>query len=186
MLRGGPRDLPERQQTLRDTIDWSYELLAADEKTLFEVVSVFSDCTFEAVEAVAGGIERLGESEVDIVEGLVSLVDKSLIRLSDDGAADPRLRMLETIREYATDRLKADPELHNAACQAHAAYFADFAQRQWHRMAGHEREAAMEAMAADVENLRIAWRYWVAEGDLEQLHKMVNGLWLLFDGRGWY
>ena len=186
LLRGGARDLPERQQTLRDTIDWSYELLEAGEKTLFAVVSVFSGCTFEAVEAVAGGIERLGESEVDIVEGLVSLVDKSLIRLSDDGAAEPRLRMLETIREYAADRLKADPDLHYAACQAHAAYFADFAQRGWRRMAGHEREAAMEAMAADVENLKIAWRYWVAEGDLEQLHKMVNGLWLLYDGRGWY
>ena len=198
LLRGGARDLPERQQTLRDTIDWSYELLEAGEKTLFAVVSVFSGCTFEAVEAVAGGIERLGESEVDIVEGLVSLVDKSLIRLSDDrapstdggpsnnGDGEPRLRMLETIREYAADRLQADPDLHAAACQAHAAYFAEFAQRGWRRMAGHEREAAMEAMAADVENLKIAWRYWVAEGDLEQLHKMVNGLWLLYDGRGWY
>ncbi len=186
LLRGGARDLPERQQTLRDTIDWSYELLEAHEKTLFEVVSVFSGCTFEAVETVVGGIERLGEGEVDVVEGLVSLVDKSLIRLSDDGARDPRLRMLETIREYAADRLNADPELHDAACQAHAAYFADFGQRQWRRMAGYEREAAMEAMTAELENLKIAWHYWANEGDLEQLHKMVDSLWLLYDRRGWY
>jgi predicted ATPase len=186
LLRGGARDLPERQQTLRNTIDWSYELLAAHEKTLFEVVSVFSGCTFEAVEAVVGKIERLDESEVDIVEGLVSLVDKSLIRLSDDGVGESRLRMLETIREYTADRLKADPDLHNAACHAHAAYFANFAQRQWQRMTGNEREAAMEEMTADVENLQIAWRYWVAEGDLEQLHEMVNGLWMLNDGQGWY
>lgn len=192
LLRGGARDLPERQQTLRDTIDWSYELLEGHEKTLFEVVSIFSGCTFEAVEAVAGAIERLSESEVDIVEGLVSLIDKSLVRLSDDSApsndgdGEPRLRMLETIREYAAERLEADPDLHAAACQAHAAYFADFAQRGWRRMAGSEREAAMAEMTAEVENLKIAWRYWTAGGDLEQLHKMVNGLWLLYDGRGWY
>ncbi len=198
LLRGGARDLPERQQTLRDTIDWSYELLAGPEKTLFEVVSVFSGCTFEAVEAVVGGIDRLAESEMEIVDGLVSLVDKSLIRLSEDGAppldgaptnggaAEPQLRMLETIREFAAERLQADPALHQAARQAHAAYFADFAQRQWRRMAGHEREAAMAEMTAEVENLKLAWRYWVTEGDLEQLHKMVDGLWLLYDGRGWY
>ncbi len=186
LLRGGARDLPERQQTLRHTIDWSYELLSAHEKTLFEVLSVFSGCTFEAVEAVAGGIERLAGSEVDLDEAFMSLVDKSLMRLSDDSAGEPRLRMLETIREYAADRLKADPDLHNAARQAHAAYFADFAQRQWRRMPGFEREEAMEELSTDVENLRIAWRNWVAEGDLVQLHKMVNGLWLLYDGRGWY
>jgi predicted ATPase/class 3 adenylate cyclase len=192
LLRGGARDLPERQQTLRDTIDWSYELLAEDEKTLFQVVSVFSSCTFEAVEAVAGEIERLDDSDLDVVEGLVSLVDKSLIRLSEEGAlsnngeGEPRLRMLETIREYAAERLKADPELHRTTCQAHAGYFADFAQRQWRRMVGSEREAAMAELAADVKNLQIAWHYWVTAGDLEPLQKMVDGLWLLYDGRGWY
>lgn len=186
LLQGGARDLPERQQTLRDTIDWSYELLATHEKTLFEVVSVFSGCTFEAVEAVAGRIERLTASEMNIVEGLVSLVDKSLIRLADDGAGEPRLRMLETIREYAASRLKASPELHHAACHGHAAYFADFAQQQWRRMAGQEREAAVEEMTADVENLKSAWRYWKAGGDLEQLQNMLNGLWLLYDSRSWY
>ena len=186
LLRGGARDLPERQQTLRDTIEWSYELLAEHEKTLFEVVSVFSGCTFEAVEEVVGEIERPSESDVDILEGLVSLVDKSLIRLSDDVAGEPRLQMLETIREYAADRLETDPDLQQAVCRAHAAYFADFAQRQWQRIIGTEREAAMEEMTSEVENLKIAWRYWVAEGDLEQLYKMVNALWLLYDGRGWY
>jgi predicted ATPase/class 3 adenylate cyclase len=186
LLQGGARDLPERQQTLRHTIDWSYDLLAEGEKTLFGLISVFSSGSFEAVETVAAGIERLADGQLDILEGLVSLADKSLIRLSDDQAGEPRLRMLETIHEYAKDRLEADPELYQAACRAHAAYFADFAQEEWRRMAGHEREAAMAAMAADVENLRIAWRYWATNGDLEQLQKMVNGLWLLYDRRGWY
>jgi predicted ATPase len=186
LLRGGARDLPERQQTLRDTIDWSYELLAASEKVLFEVVSVFSGCTFEEVEEVIGGIKRLDEGAVDIIEGLFSLVDKSLMRLSDTGAGEPRLRMLETIREYAADRLKADPDLHKATFHSHAVYFAEFSQRQWRRMAGYEREAATEEMTVSVENLKIAWRNWVEEGNLEYLHKMVNGLWLLYDRRGWY
>jgi predicted ATPase/class 3 adenylate cyclase len=186
LLSGGARDLPERQQTLRDTIDWSYELLADEEKTLFEVVSVFSGSTFEAVEAVVDDIESLDENVVDVVEGLVSLVDKSLIRMSEDSAGEPRLRMLETIREYAADRLKVDQDLHDAVCRAHANYYADFAERQSGLMMGSEREEAMEEMSADVENLQIAWHYWVDEGNLEQLHKMVNGLWLLYDGRGWY
>lgn len=186
LLRGGARDLPERQQTLRHTIDWSYDLLADGEKTLFELISVFSSGSFEAVETVAAGIERLTDGQVDILEGLVSLVDKSLIRMIDDQTGESRLRMLETIREYASDRLEADPELNQAACRAHAIYFADFAQEQWRRMAGHEREAAMGAMAAEVENLRIAWHYWATKGELEELQKMVNGLWLLFDRRGWY
>jgi predicted ATPase len=186
LLRGGARDLPERQQTLRDTIDWSYELLEVGEKTLFEVLSVFSTSTFEAVEAVVNGIEPLAEIEMDVVEELASLIDKSLIRLMDDSAEEPRLHMLETIREYAAERLQANPDLHVAARQAHATYFADIAQQGWQRMAGYEREAAMQELAADVENLKLAWRYWVAAGDLEQLHKMVNGLWLLYDGRGWY
>jgi predicted ATPase/class 3 adenylate cyclase len=186
LLRGGARDLPERQQTLRDAIGWSYDLLSGGEKTLFAVLSVFSGCTFEAVEAVAGGIERLVENDLDIEEGLLSLVDKSLIRLWEDDAVEPRFRMLETIREYAAGRLKEDPGLHDATCHAHAIYFADFAQRQWRRMAGFEREAAMGEMAIDVENLKIAWHYWAERGDLERLHQMVNGLWLLYDGRGWY
>ncbi len=192
LLSGGARDLPERQQTLNDTIHWSYELLTEGEKTLFQVVSVFSGCTFEAVEEIAGEIELLVRSEMDIVEGLVSLVDKSLIRLSDGGIlsnggnGEPRLKMLETIREFAAYRLKADPDLNKDTCRAHANYFADFAQRQWGRFAGYERELAMAELAVDVENLKIAWGYWANKGELEQLHKMVDGLWLLYEGQGWY
>lgn len=186
LLRGGARDLPERQQTLHDTIEWSYELLSEGEKILFEVLSVFSGCSFESAEAVANEIERFASDEMDVQDGLVSLVDKSLVRLSDDADGEPRLRMLETIREYATERLKADPELYDVTCHAHAAYYADFTQQGWRGMSSHEREVAMQEMATDAENLEIAWRYWVAGGDLERLHEMVDGLWLLYDRRGWY
>ncbi|MFN2234277.1 MAG: adenylate/guanylate cyclase domain-containing protein [Anaerolineales bacterium] len=186
LLKGGARDLPERQQTLRDTIDWSYNLLDSSEKRLFEVVSVFSGSTFESVESVANNIDQLGEIELDIFEGLFSLVDKSLIRMLDDGVGEPRLQMLETIREYAYDRLKEDSGLHDTACRMHATYFAEFAQQQWKRMTGYERDPAIQRMTVDLENLKIAWRYWVSEGDLEKLQQMVNGLWLLYDVNGWY
>ena len=115
LLRGGARDLPVRQQTLRDTIDWSYELLDSGEQRLFALLSIFPGCTFAAVEVVASGIQRLDERGVDILNGLTSLVDKSLIRRADQGTGKPRLLMLETIREYAAERLEEDPEFAVAA-----------------------------------------------------------------------
>jgi predicted ATPase len=186
LLRGGARDLPVRQQTLRDTIDWSHELLDTGEQRLFALLSVFSGCTFEAVEQVAGGIQVLDETAVDVLDGLASLVDKSLIRQAGHGSGEARFVMLETIREYAAERLEQRSELHAAAHFAHATYFADFTQRQWERLIGHEREAALGELETEIENLRTAWRYWVAKGDFEQLRKLADGLWLLYDARGWY
>ncbi|MFN2255003.1 MAG: adenylate/guanylate cyclase domain-containing protein [Candidatus Promineifilaceae bacterium] len=186
LLRGGARDLPERQQTLRDTIDWSYELLSEQEQNLFAVLSVFAGCTFEAAEAVASESVILAEAEVETLEAVESLVDKSLLRILDDGTAEPRLRMLETIREYAGERLQENPDRHEAVRRAHAAYFSDFTQEQRRRLTGYEREKALEALAAEFENLQIAWQYWAAQGDFNQLQKMVDGLWMLYEGRGWY
>ncbi len=187
LLRGGARDLPVRQQTLRDAIDWSYELLDTGEQRLFELLSVFpGGCSFEAIEAAASGIERLDETGVDIFDGLASLVEKSLIRQVDQETGEPRLLMLETIREYAADRLEADSGFSAVAHRAHATYFSDYTQRQWERLTGYGREAALGEMAVDIENVRTAWRYWVGERDLEQLGKFVDSLWLLYDVRGWY
>jgi predicted ATPase/class 3 adenylate cyclase len=187
LLRGGARDLPVRQQTMRDAIDWSYELLDAGEQRLFELLSVFTGgCSFEAVEEVASGSERLDEAGIDILDGLASLLEKSLIRQVDQEGGEPRLRMLETIREYAAERLEADAEFGAAARRAHAVYFAGFTQRQWERLTGPAREAALEALVADIENVRTAWAYWVGERDLEQLGKFVDSLWLVYDARGWY
>jgi predicted ATPase len=186
VLRGGARDLPLRQQALRDTIDWSYELLGGGEQRLFALLSVFAGCTFEAVEAVASGMRPLDGMGLDVLEGVASLLDKSLIRQTDQDTGESRLLMLETIREYATERLDQDPEFGTAAHQAHAIYFAEFAQRQWKRLSGDGREAALREMESDIENLRIASHYWVERKDLEQLNKFVNSLLLLYDARGWY
>jgi predicted ATPase len=96
LLRGGPRDVPARQQTLRGAIDWSYQLLEPAEQRLFELLSVFTGTDVEAVEAVAASIETVTETGMDPLDGLASLLDKSLVRQADQGQ-EGRLVMLETI-----------------------------------------------------------------------------------------
>jgi predicted ATPase/class 3 adenylate cyclase len=186
LLRGGAQDLPARQQTLRATIEWSYQLLEPGEQRLFELLSVFSGISYDAVEAVASGIDRLREAGIDTLDGVASLADKSLIRQADAGAGEPRLVMLETIREYAAERLDDLPDFRAAARRAHAVHFTDFAQRQWEHLTGDQRDTALAVMAAEIENLRLAWRYWVAERDLDQLNRLVDSLWLLYDTQGSY
>jgi len=184
--RSGARDLPTRQQTLRDTIEWSYQLLESDEQRFFELLSAFSGITLEAVEAVADGIDGIPGARIDALDGLGSLLDKSLIRQADAGHGEPRLVMLETIREYAAERLHNLPEFSAAVRRAHAAYFANFARRQWEQLIGDQRDTALAAMAAEIDNLRLAWRYWVDEGDLDHLNELVDSLWLVYDTQGSY
>ncbi|HEX7589114.1 MAG TPA: adenylate/guanylate cyclase domain-containing protein, partial [Anaerolineae bacterium] len=184
LLRGGAGDLPARQQTLRDTIDWSYELLDSSEQALFKLLAVFSSATIECVETVAGRLERI--DPFDVIEAAGSLVDKSLVRQTEEAGGQARLRMLETIREFATARLEEDAVFNTAARRAHAAFFAEFTASQWANLMSEGRERALDALTLELENIRTAWRYWAAEGNLEQLGKFTDCLWLLYDVRGWY
>jgi predicted ATPase/serine/threonine protein kinase len=119
LLTGGARDLPARQQTLRGAIDWSYGLLSSGEQTLFRRLSVFvSGCTLEAVEAVCN---TKADLELDVLEGVASLVDKSLLQRVERGKEESRFVMLDTIREYGMERLAASGE-EAAIRRAHAAY----------------------------------------------------------------
>ncbi|HET7376498.1 MAG TPA: AAA family ATPase, partial [Anaerolineae bacterium] len=186
LLRGGARDLPERQQTLRDTIDWSFEMLSAGEQRLFKILSVFAGVTLEAVEVVAGHLRQVETLDFDVFDGVSSLADKSLIRHTDEAASGSRLRMLETIREFAAARLDEDPEFSAAVHRAHATFFAEFTQSQWVHLVSDGRDSALKTLTADLENIQAAWRYWVSTGNLEQLGKLTNCLWLLYDARGWY
>ena len=186
LLRGGARDLPVRQQTLRGTIDWSFELLNKEEQQLFSLLSVFSGFTFESVEKTAAGVKQLDESGLDILDGLTSLIDKSLIRREDQNSGGSRLLMLETIREYSAERLDENSEFAAFVRRSHAEYFADFTQDLWNLLTGPERESTLEEIEFDIENMKIVWRYWVSEGNLEQLQKLTNSLWLIYDAKGWY
>jgi predicted ATPase len=182
----GARDMPERQQTLRRTIDWSYELLGAGEQRLFELLSVFSGSTIEAAEGVVSLIKFSEDINLDVLDGLTSLVAKNLVRKVDLPSGFTKLAMLETIREYACERLEENPDFSQAVRLAHATYFANFSQSQWEHPVGDGREAVIERLEADIENLQIAWNYWVRQGNLEQLRKLSDSLWLIYDARGWY
>ena len=186
VLTGGARDLPARQQTLRATIEWSYQLLEPGEQRLLDLLSVFAGAEFEAIEVVAANLDQVTEAGTDILNGLASLLDKSLIRQDDAGEAEPRLVMLETIKEFAAERLSQRPDFHASARRAHAGYFADFAHRQLEQLDGQLSDPVLGEMAAEIENLRLAWQYWAAERDLDRLNTMVDSLWFLYDAFGWY
>jgi predicted ATPase len=119
LLTGGARDLPARQQTLRGAIDWSFGLLSAPEQTLFRRLAVFEGgCTLDAIEAVCNTRQDLG---VEVLDGMESIVDKSLMQQQEQAEGEPRFTMLETIREYALEQLAASGE-HDKVRRAHAAY----------------------------------------------------------------
>jgi predicted ATPase len=120
LLKGGPRDAPARQKTLRDTIGWSYDLLGAQERELFGRLSVFAGgCTLEAAEAVCDRGEDLTEEVLDL---LASLMDKSLLNRAEVEDGEGRFWMLETVKEYALERLDAAGEEEKIR-RAHAAHY---------------------------------------------------------------
>ncbi len=185
ILGSGTRELPERQQTLRATIEWSYQLLTPQEQRLFEVLACFHGADVEAVESVARSIaDRV--PGIDPIDGLISLVDKSLLRQSDREGEEPRFEMLESVQEYATERLDTDAELASRARSAHAAYYAQWASQRGLKTAGPERSTALRELARELENLRAAWRLSTEGHDLERLEVFMRGLWPLHDANGWY
>ena len=183
LLRGGARDLPDRQKTLRGTIEWSYELLSPDERLLFESLSVFSGARLQDVERVTAAIRAL--SEVDVVDGMQSLVDKSLLRSVDGMRGKRWFSMLETIREYAVERLNGRPELADELRRRHAEHFADLARDIRPALAGPERLLLLAELSQQ-RNLREAWRYWLQANDVARLYDLLDTLWVLYDAHGWY
>jgi predicted ATPase/class 3 adenylate cyclase len=175
------RDRPERQQTLWGAIGWSYDLLDEPDRRMFALMSVFSTASMEAFEEVAAATIP----GVDAIESLASLVDQSLIR-GQDVTGTRRFSMLQTVREYALDRLAADPEWAGRVEEAHAAYYSEYTQSLADLLAGPKRQETLERMSVELGNLRSAWRHWVDKGALERLYDLLDGLWALNDARGWY
>ncbi len=182
LLTGGPRDLPDRQRTLRSTIDWSYELLDLGERQLFELFSVFADADVAAVEEVAG---RCGLSEdVDVVDALESLIDKSLLR-PIPGGGSARIGMLQTIRDYAREKLAASGAGERVRA-AHAQFFADRVAAAGGGLSGKSRPKKLIQLETDLANSQEAWRYFLHRADTSRLDSMLEGLWALYQSRGWY
>jgi predicted ATPase/class 3 adenylate cyclase len=184
VLRGGARDLPDRQRTLRSAIAWSYELLSAEERLLFEVFGVFSGARLDDVEQITERINAL--SAVDVVDGMQSLVDKSLLRSIDRDSGKRWFSMLETIRDYAVERLNARPQLCDEVRRRHAEHFAAMARDVRPALGGPERSRLLAELSQELGNLRKAWRYWLEGNDVARLYELLDTLWVLHDARGWY
>jgi predicted ATPase/class 3 adenylate cyclase len=193
LLASTAQNLPARQRTLRGAIDWSYDLLSESEQRLFGRLSVFrGGFTLDAAEQVTAGAE-LG---ADVLEGVSSLVNKSLLR-TEEQAVETRFAMLQTIREYARERLSESGEA-SAVMKSHALHFFGLARESEDQLMGTEQVQWLERLDREHDNLRAAferatelrivdealtaagamWRYWQlrahfaeARGILERLLK---------------
>jgi predicted ATPase len=162
LLTGGALDLPARQQTLRNTVAWSYGLLNASEQTLFRRLSVFAGgCTLEGVEAVC---DTKGDLGLDVLDGMASMVDKSLAQQVEQPDNEARFFMLSTIREYALERL-AESDDEAPTRRAHAAYYLVLAEE------GAEDSVArpewLDRFEVEHDNFRLALNYLITTGDAE-------------------
>ena len=180
LLTGGALDLPERQQTLRRTIDWSHELLNEVEQKLFRRLSVFSGgATLEAGEAVCNTDLDLG---IELFEGLASLVDKNLVQRIDGGIAEPRFAMLETIREYALERLAASGE-ESAVRRAHAAYCLVLAEEGNPELSPENRTAWLARCDVEIDNFRSALDWLFENRELDWAVRLTMALFRFWDMR---
>jgi predicted ATPase len=164
LLTGGARDLPQRQQTLRAAMDWSYDLLSPAEQTLFRRLSVFvGGCSLEGVEAVC---DTTGDLDLDLLDGMASLVDKSLVQQVEPAKGESRLVMLETIREYALEKLEASGE-EALTKRAHAAYCLVLAEEQATQQSGAEEAEWLERCALEQNNFRAGIEWLTETGNAE-------------------
>jgi predicted ATPase/class 3 adenylate cyclase/DNA-binding CsgD family transcriptional regulator len=161
VLTSETRDVPVRQQTLRNTIAWSYHLLDAQEQRLFRQLSVFAGgCTLEAAEAVCAVLSD-GDGGGPVLDGVASLTDKSLLQLTAQEEGELRLVMLETIREYGLERLAEAGET-EATREAHAAYYLALAEEAEPHLKGAEQNRWLARLEQERENLRTALS-WLLE-----------------------
>jgi predicted ATPase/DNA-binding CsgD family transcriptional regulator len=166
LLTGGARDLPARQQTLRGTIQWSYELLNADEQRLFRWLSVLvGGCTFEVAKVIC---------EQASLDNLDSLVNKSLL-VQHETDHSPRLSMLETIREFGLEQLNHTHELESAR-RAHAAYYLEFAEDAVRGLTGADQKRCLQRLDREQDNLRAALHWAMERSEVEFAQRMAGAL----------
>lgn len=201
LLTGGARDLPERHQTLRSTIQWSYDLLHPSEQMLFRYMSVFvGGSTLEAIDAVCnagGALESLG---IDVLDGVASLVDKSLVRQevgtpTDTTAtsgrveteSEPRFGMLGTMREYALELLQnTDPEEGTRLFQQHTSYYLTLAEQGRAGIEGQQQELWLDRLDLEHDNIQAALKLAIEQSNAEVALRFCGALWIFWQMRGYY
>lgn len=180
LLTGGARDLPQRQQTLRSAIDWSYDLLSPAEQKLFRRLSVFvGGSNLEGVEAVC---DTKGDLDLDLLDGMASMVDKSLLQQAEQPNGESRFLMLETIREYALEKLEASGE-QALAKRAHAAYCLVLAEEESSAPRGADEAEWLEHFALERDNFRAALEWLTESGDAEWGLRLCAALFRFWETR---
>jgi predicted ATPase len=192
LLSGGPRDLPERQQTLRDTVAWSYDLLDETEKTLFRRLAVFAGgFALEAADEVCGPATP---ADGDVLEILASLVDNSLlVSVAETSVAseEPRFMMLETIREYAAEHLRSDGEAEEMH-RAHALYYVALAEAAQPEASPQMFDEWLAVLEREHDNLRAALRWAIRHQEVDIGARLGLMMWRFWsenfhvgEGRRW-
>jgi predicted ATPase/class 3 adenylate cyclase len=172
LVTGGARNLPERQRTLRGTIEWSFALLEGGERVLFARLAVFSGGrTLEAIEAIC---DAKGDLPVDALDGVSSLLDKSLLRQEEGPEGEPRFVMLETIHEYARERLEESGEAEEVR-RLHAEYFLGLAEEAEPELTGPDQLAWLERLESEHDNMR-ATLQWSLEKEPETAFRLAGML----------
>jgi predicted ATPase/class 3 adenylate cyclase len=180
LLAGGARDLPSRQQTLRGAIAWSHDLLDAPHRRLFARFAVFArGSNLDQAEEVCGPASELG---VDVLSGLDELADQSLLRRMPD-FDEPRLLMLQVIREYALERLEESGET-NLIRDRHAAAFQALAEAAAPNLFGAERKTWLDRLEVDRDNFRAAFDWAQASGDTRRALSLAASFWRYWQMRG--
>lgn len=183
VVAGGPRDAPKRQQTLRDAINWSYDLLDHEERRMLCVFAVFTGALLSDVEET---VRRLPELDgVDVIDTIGSLVDKSLLHTSPGWDGRPRLSMLRTIRTFAAEQLEAEPEFAATARRAHAEQYSEVASRLQQPVLAARHEVLLP-LSDELGNMRAAWDEWAERRDVVRLNELLGPLWGYYDARGDY
>jgi predicted ATPase/class 3 adenylate cyclase len=189
LLKGGSRTAPPRQQTLRSLIDWSYDLLNDAEKSLLRRVSIFAGgWTLAAAEAICDGE---GVAEEDVLDILTSLVDKSLVGTEERNGAT-RYRLLETVRQYARDRLREGGE-EGQWQSRHLAHFIAVAEEAEPQLMGADQQSWLDRLEMEHDNLRSALTWSsTARGDAAGGLRLAGAFWRFWwmrghlrEGRGW-
>jgi predicted ATPase/class 3 adenylate cyclase len=179
LLTGGARDLPERQRTLRGTIEWSHDLLQAEERRLFARLGTFTGgWTLEAAEAICGpGLD------LEILNGLGTLVDHSMVRPGEPGDGEPRFNMLETIREFAVERLALSGE-EDELRRRHAERFRDLAEEAERHLTREDRLVWLSRLEGEHDNLRAAMDWSERIGDADTGLRTAAAVWRFWLQRG--
>ncbi len=183
MLTSGARDAPARHQTLRNTIKWSYDLLSMKEQRLFRRLAVFvGGCTLEAIEAICA---TFGDEAEPVLDAVASLIDKSMLQQTGQEDGEPRLMMLETIREYGWEALVTSGEV-EVIQHAHAAYYLTLAEKAEPKLTSAEKRRWLEHLQREHENLRAALAWLGGRKEWEAALRLGSTLWRFWLMCGYY